>query len=70
MGIKKDALELLVKLYNNKVDGIDFDIDKTFLDISFSKIRFMNAFEYLVDRGLIKRDYSTIGKTKQGLPNY
>jgi hypothetical protein len=30
----------------------------------------MNAFEYLVDRGLIKRDYSAIGKTKQGLPNY
>ena len=69
MGIKKDALKLLVKLYKNKVDGINFDIDKIYLDMNFSKVRFLNALDYLKDRNLIHRDYSAIGETKEGLPH-
>jgi hypothetical protein len=67
MSIKKDALVLLIKLYNDKVEGIKFDLDKVFNHLGFSKNRFFNAYDYLVERGLIHKGRSFIGTTNSGL---
>lgn len=68
MGIKKDALELLIKLYNDKVDGTKFDIDRVYKHLCISKTRFLNAYEYLIERELIHKGRSYMGKTDSGLP--
>lgn len=68
MGIKKDALELLINLYNDKIDGIKFDLDKVSNHLGFSETRFKNAYQYLVERGLIQKGRSFMGKTDTGLP--
>ncbi len=67
MGIKKDALELLVILYNGKVDGVKFDLDRIYNHLGFSKIRFFNAYDYLVERELIHKGRSSMGTTDSGL---
>lgn len=67
MGIKKDALELLITLYNDKVDGLKFDLDRIYNHLGFSKTRFFNAYDYLVERGLINKGHSYMGTTDSGL---
>ena len=62
-----NSFKHLLQLYNDKVDGIEFNIDRVFKFLGFSKTRFMNAYEYLADRGLIHKGTSFIGQTGSGL---
>ena len=68
MGIKKDGLELLVILYNDKVDGKKFELDRVYNQLGISKTRFTNAYEYLIERGLVHKGRTFMGKTDGGLP--
>ena len=70
MGIKNDALELLAKLYNFKIEGKKLNLDDIFVSLKISTNRFMNAYEYLKEKDLIGEKGRTIsGRTKNGLPN-
>ena len=50
MGIKEDALELLAKLYNSRIEGKLTDLDEIFESLDFSVTRFTNAYDYLKEK--------------------
>ncbi len=53
MGVKKDALEMLVAFYKNHIGGKPIDIDKVVSSLNFDNVQARNAFDYLKNKGLI-----------------
>jgi len=69
MGIKKDALELLAHLYNDKTGDKPSNLDELYELLDFSEKRFTNTYNYLKEKNLITEKERNIGKTAKGLPN-
>lgn len=63
MSIKRDALQILHWLYSDKVQRVEPEIDAIFHGLSISQTRFLNALEYLEERGLIYKRRLSKGET-------
>jgi len=70
MGIHKDSLVLLSEFYNAKVERKQFKLDDVFKKLDFPKNRFLNAYEHLEGKNLVKHAAQTMGRSEKGIPNY